>query len=629
MSHVPAILSITKASGRVHLRVLETTDLHMHIWPYDYYTDQPSVSVGLARTATLIRRLRSAAANSLLLDNGDFLQGNPMGDYLAFGEGLKEGDVHPLMAAMNTLGFDGGTLGNHDFNYGIDFLMKTLASANFPIVLANVTYAASRDGALPGTLLKPYVILDRSVVDERGNQHPIRIGIIGLVPPQIMQWDQRLLEGRVQANDMVTAARAYVPEMQEAGADIIVALAHTGIGQAEAFEGMENAAIPIAAIDGIDVLLTGHSHLEFPSQHFAQTPGVDVERGLILGKPAVMGGFWGSQLGVIDLWLRRDTGKWHITGSCSKVRSVKETEDVADDAILRATKTYHDATLSFVRRKIGETKVGLNSYFTLVGRDRALSMVAEAQHWYASRALKSSSYRGMPILSAVAPFKAGGRGGAEYYADIPAGPLALCDLANLYIYPNRLRAVVVSGLAIRNWLERAAGIFNQITPGAVNQVLRNPAFPSYDFDVIYGVTYQIDLTQPSRFDTDGKLIDPRATRIRNLCHQGTPVSDDALFVLVTNSFRVGGGGNYPGATGFPKALEAPDTNQDALVDYVAEQVTVCPEAACPWSFLPIGETSVVFETGPGALQHPVDIRKLGLEQLSDSPDDFIRFQMSL
>ena len=118
----------------VHLRVIETTDLHQHLLPYDYYADRPLDGIGLAHAAHLIDAARAEAANALLFDNGDFLQGTPMGDLVAYEKGLREGDLHPVMAAMNALQFDAITLGNHEFNYGLDFLMKALTGAAFPVV---------------------------------------------------------------------------------------------------------------------------------------------------------------------------------------------------------------------------------------------------------------------------------------------------------------------------------------------------------------------------------------------------------------------------------------------------------------------------------------------------------------
>ncbi|HEY4203064.1 MAG TPA: metallophosphoesterase, partial [Devosiaceae bacterium] len=126
------------ASNQVHLRLMETTDIHVAIYPYDYYADAPNDTMGLGRTAALINAIRAEATNSILIDNGDLIQGNPMGDYVAYERGFKDGDVHPTIAAMNTLGYEMSTLGNHEFNYGLDFLGKSLAGANFPLVCANL-----------------------------------------------------------------------------------------------------------------------------------------------------------------------------------------------------------------------------------------------------------------------------------------------------------------------------------------------------------------------------------------------------------------------------------------------------------------------------------------------------------
>ena len=177
------------AAGQAHLRLMETTDLHVHVFPYDYYSDKPVDTVGLARTAAHVADIRAEATNSVLLDNGDLIQGNPMGDYIAYERGMSEGDMHPIIEAMNTVGFDAATIGNHEFNYGLDFLMKSMAGADFPVVLSNV---ATEAGAAPRddtTLFRPYVILDRMVTDGAGEEHALKLGIIGFTPPQVMNWD--------------------------------------------------------------------------------------------------------------------------------------------------------------------------------------------------------------------------------------------------------------------------------------------------------------------------------------------------------------------------------------------------------------------------------------------------------
>jgi len=288
--------NFARAAGMVHLRLMETTDVHVHVYPYDYYRDREDDKVGIAKTASLLKAARAEVPNSLLFDNGDFLQGNPMGDYMAYERGLKEGDAHPMIKGMNALKIDVATLGNHEFNYGLSFLDKAMAGADFPFVLSNVargrTLATNpRDD---DTLVPPYVILERTVVDGDGNELPIKIGVIGFTPPQIMNWDRRHLEGNVSARDMVAAARAFVPEMKERGADIVIALSHAGIDVDAPAEDAENASMHIAAVPGIDAVLTGHAHQVFPGDKFRGLDGIDVDAGTLHGVPTIMPGFWGS-----------------------------------------------------------------------------------------------------------------------------------------------------------------------------------------------------------------------------------------------------------------------------------------------------------------------------------------------
>jgi 2',3'-cyclic-nucleotide 2'-phosphodiesterase/3'-nucleotidase len=626
-----------RASGnQAHLRIMETTDLHVHVHPYDYYGDRPTDTVGLSRVATLVQNIRAEAGNSILLDNGDFLQGNPMGDYIAYERGMKDGDMHPIITAMNVLGFEGSTLGNHEFNYGLDFLLKALAGANFPVVTANV---AKTPGATPrddDTLVPPYVVLDRTVTDGAGTEHPIKIGLIGFVPPQIMTWDRRHLEGNVTARDILETARAWVPQIREEGADIVIALAHTGIGGAAAEDMMENASIPLAGVDGIDVILTGHSHLVFPSSTYAETPGLDVAAGTINGKPGVMAGFWGSHMGLIDLLIERDGNGWRIVSHTSEARPIyQRNEDRSITAlvedhqpVLDATMQDHEETLAYVRRAVGKTDAALHSYFALVADDPSVQIVSNAQRWYIEQMMQGTPHEGLPILSAAAPFKAGGRGGADYYTDVPVGDVAIKNVADLYLYPNTVRAVRVTGAQVKDWLERSAGMFNQVEPGAADAPLLNPNFPSYNFDVIDGVEYQIDLSQPSKFDRDGAVINPEANRIVNLTYDGAPIDPAQEFIIATNNYRAGGGGSFPG-TGDTTIFEGPDTNRDVIVRYIVEQGTVSPRADFNWRFAPMEGTSVIFETGPAGAKYADELEGMSLEEVGSNDDGFALFRMQL
>ena len=629
--------SVHAAANQAHLRMMETTDLHVHVFPYDYYADKPRDTVGLARTAAIVQEIRAEATNSLLLDNGDFLQGNPMGDYIAYERGMKEGDMHPVIEAMNTLGFDASTLGNHEFNYGLDFLMKSLAGAAFPVVCANVVKEMGSDPTKDVTLLPPYTMIETNVTDGAGESHAIKIGLIGFVPPQIMNWDRRHLEGNVQARDILATARAWVPQMREAGADIVIALSHSGIGAAKEEEMMENASVPLAAIEGIDAIMTGHSHLVFPSGTYADYAGVDAEAGTIHGKPATMGGFWGSHLGLIDLMLERDGSGWRIASHSAEARPIsKRNEDrsitalvESVPAVLASVQQDHDETLAYVRRAVGKTDANLHSYFALVADDPSVQVVSNAQLWYIEQMMQGTEHEGLPILSAAAPFKAGGRGGPEYFTDVPKGDVAIKNVSDLYLYPNTVRAVRVTGAQVKDWLERSAGMFNQVEPGKADQPLLNPSFPSYNFDVMDGVTYQIDLSQPSKFDPKGGLINENASRIVNLQYNGQPVDPDTEFIIATNNYRASGGGDFPGAKGDTIIFEGPDTNRDVIVRYIVEKGTISPRADANWTFAPVEGATVIFETGPKAAEYVDEVKGVTLEPAGDGADGFAQFRISL
>ncbi len=599
----------------MQLRLLATSDLHAHLMPWDYITDKPA-SLGLAQLAPMIRRLRAEVRNCVLLDNGDFLQGSPLGDWQE-----RHGTAaHPMVVAMNALGYDAGTLGNHEFSHGLAFLERALTVARFPVVSANL----GRGGG--GPLVPAFVLLDRTVTDTTGQDWPLRIAITGFAPPQTALWEALRLNGAVQGEDILTAAERTLADLAAERPDLTIALAHSGIGSAVPHRNMENAAIPLASLPQVDVIVTGHTHLVFPDTQAAGLPApADATTGTIYGKPAVMAGFHGSHLGVIDLELTNGPQGWQL--SSHRVRAVKSPAiPAADPELARLATPAHQATVTAMRRPLGETTHRLHSNFALVSPCATHRLIAEAQlaHW---KDTLPPGFAGVPLLAAVAPFRTGGRGGPGNYSHIPPGPILLRHIAGIYTHPNTPVLLDLSGAEITDWLERAAILFHQIAPKAADAALIRPDIPGFDFDLIHGLSFRIDLSQPPRFDAKGSLIDATARRIGQLSLDGRPIDPEGRYLLATNSYRAGSG-IYPG-TSRPPVARSDMPISDLIAWHVETRGTIGIEAGQPWGFAPMPGTTVIFETGPEAAALRADIPQFSPEVLGQTEAGFLRFRLSL
>ncbi|MCK8486572.1 bifunctional 2',3'-cyclic-nucleotide 2'-phosphodiesterase/3'-nucleotidase [Paenibacillus sp. MBLB2552] len=619
-------------AATVELRILETTDLHVNIVNYDYFADKPTDEYGLAKTATLIKQARAEAKNSLLIDNGDLIQGNPLGDYVATVDKLQEGETHPVYKAMNLLGYDAGNFGNHEFNYGLDFLKTAVKGSDFPYVNANIYLDdKDQDPSNDKNAFTPYLILDKEVTDSTGAKHKLKVGIIGFVPPQIMSWDKAHLEGKLITKDIVETAKKFVPQMKKEGADLIIAVPHSGFEDIPQTPLMENSVLYLSKVEGIDAILFGHAHKVFPDASFEGKTGVDLSKGTINGVPAVEPGYWGNNLGIIDLTLEKSGDAWTVKNSKVAVKPIYDTANKkplvdADPAIWDAIQEDHEHTLEYVRGPVGKTSAPINSWFALIQDDPSIQIVTNAQKWYVEKHLQGTEYEGVPVLSAGAPFKAGGRQGANYYTNIPAGDIAIKNVADLYLYSNTVNAVLVTGAELKEWLEWSAGQFNQIDPAKTEaQELVNYDFPTYNFDVIDGVTYQIDVTKPAKYDAKGGVLNEKSSRIVNLSYNGKPIDPAQKFVVASNNYRASSS-KFANPDGKRIILASPDENRQVIIDYIRENGTINPTADGNWSLAPFGKANVTFATSPAAKETAAKARNL--KYLADTKDGYSTFQLS-
>ncbi|MGF6528602.1 bifunctional 2',3'-cyclic-nucleotide 2'-phosphodiesterase/3'-nucleotidase [Variovorax sp. PvP013] len=619
----PATAASAAAGTRATLAILETTDLHANVRSYDYFKLADDPSYGYERTATLIEAARAEFPNTFLVDNGDTVQGTALADYEATVAPLPCGQAPSIYRAMNATGFDAGTLGNHEFNYGLAYLDRIVgggldvegvdaglrcAGANFPLVLANVT--STRTGR---TLFKPYTIVTKQIAatgpDGRAVNVPLKVGVIGFTTPGILNWDKRWLDGKVATEGAVEAAQKYVPRLKAEGADIVVALQHGGLDGTAYSPTMENPGLHLSKVAGIDAMVMGHQHGLFPDRGtrpaYTQA-GVDNAAGTVNGVPAVMASSWGKALGVIRLGLVWDGKAWSVDKTRTTVEARltetgkdaagKTTYVAADASVAPLVATQHQAAIAYVRTPIGRTDFRMSTYFADVGDPGAIQIVNAAQADHVARYVRANlpQYANLPVLSVSAPFKSGYEGGRDF-TDVAAGDLAIFNAADLYLYPNTVYAVKVTGAEVQAWLEAAAKRFNRIDPTRTADQQLVGTFPGYNFDMFTtpDVRYEIDVTQPV------------GGRIRNLTYKGLPIDARQDFVIATNNYRAtSGGASFIAALdGRSTIYASPDANRDVLIDFIKANPNVARAqygAARSWRFTPVATAGrVLFTSGQG------------------------------
>ncbi|WP_020573981.1 bifunctional metallophosphatase/5'-nucleotidase [Actinopolymorpha alba] len=571
--------------GRFLLTVMGTTDLHGNVFNWDYFRDQEfddaqHNDIGLAKVATLVDAVRQERGrrNTLLIDAGDTLQGTPLAYYYAKIEPIGRRRAHPMATAMNAIGFDAAALGNHEFNYGIPLLRTFQDQLEFPLLAANALDSRTGRPAFP-----PYVI---KTVRLSGSRAPLRVGILGLTNPGIAIWDKANVEGQMTFPGLVEQAKVWVPKLRQAGADVVIVSAHSGADTSSSYGDSlpypENASSLVAQqVPGIDAILVGHAHAEI-RERFVTNEATG--RQVLLTEPA----FWGRRLSLIELdltWSPR--GGWQLAGSHAQILNSNTVPE--DPTIVRLLKADHDKVVTYVNSVVGTSKVAMSAATARYEDTPALDFINYVQADAVKKALAGSGDADLPVLSIAAPFNRA--------AAIPAGDVSVRDVAGLYIYDNTLLAVRFTGAQLKDYLEKSATYFKQVSgagPHRADDVTNAPTptapngTPDYNYDVVGGLdarlTYDIDVAQPV------------GQRITNLAYGGTPVAADQVFALAVNNYRQSGGGNFPHISTAPVIYNRQVEIRQLLIDWVTGAGEIDPAAfsTVDWKLV-AGGTPVVIQ----------------------------------
>ena len=529
------------------IRLLQTTDMHGYLAPYDYFAARPA-NRGLAKVATLIRQARAERPASLLIDCGDTIQGSPL--ETVHQTAVRAGKTtrpDPMMTAMNALKYDAMVVGNHEYNYGLPNLRLAQKQARFPWLSANTTNTG-------GAGFVPYILKTVSGV---------RVAIIGLTTGGIPNWERPEHYRGLAWEDQVEAARRTLTAVAAKKPDVTVLAVHGGLDRdlktGRVMPGQlanDNMVFQLAqAFPKVDVILYGHSHVADAGTKIGDVLVVQARN-------------WAQSLAVVDLDLARDGKGWRVVRKRSQLVPVTE-QVAADPETKRLAAPYHEATEAYLKTPVAESAAELSG---ALGRFQD-SAVVDAIHEVQLHYTKAD-------VSLTALFQPSVR--------IPKGPVTVREMAALYPFDNELYTVEGDGRMVREALENAAKFFLTCVDAACAQgPLINTAMPGFNFDMAQGVSYEIDLTAPV------------GGRVKKLMYHGLPLADDQPLRLALNNYRAAGSGGYEMFRRGKIVWRSGREIRDLLIEYYTGKKRLPAEADGNWRITPTGALETLMRSGAG------------------------------
>lgn len=495
------------------LTVFSTSDVHGSVIGWNYFKAQPA-DVGLAKVSTIINEARAQKGKDdaiLCIDGGDILQGTPLDTYMVQHPHEWKAGEHPMFAAYNKIGYDAIELGNHEFNFGLDYLRKAIGK-NKNVLGANVIddkTGKTWDG------VRPYSMKTIKIDGEN-----VKVGIVGTDTPAIPNFEDPSHFAGVHFESQVPVMQKYVKELKDKGADIIIGVTHSGVPRGDR-NSSENQVVAIAeACPELNLLICAHNHVVIDNKSGIKGPdGTVYADSVINGVPVVESGKDGKFVGKSTLTIHKVNGKWKVEKVTTEAVSVKGVKD--DPAIAAQVKPWHEKTLAELQTVIGQAADEFSGAESNHQDSAIVDLVNEVQRHYAGTQ-----------LSASAAFNTS--------QNIAKGDITLQEMSGLYIYENYLYGIRINGAELRKYMEHAASFYGTT--------------PDYNYDMIQGVDYTIDLNQPV------------GHRITKLQYQGRDVKDTDSFTMAINDYRMNGGSGYMEAMGYTNGRK-PEVVFDSMRKY--------------------------------------------------------------